>query len=249
MKHINRFALLLLTFLISFAAFTLIHTNIVNAATDDVAINESNFPDERFRTFISDSFDTDSNGYLSPEEIKCVEEITYFDRNSGEVEDFTGIEYFYSLKKLNLFNEVTMSLDLRSCTQLEVLSCRNSDFDFINLSGLKSLKSVDCSTMTNDLTKIDLSGCTGLEYLDCSSDYYLKALDLCDCKNIKELICDFSGITTIDLKECPNLEIFSCNNCKFKNLDFSTVNSIREIYCNDNEMLTIDLSGCTSLEN
>ncbi len=45
------------------------------AAWADVEINETNFPDENFRSFISSDIDTDGDGILSTAEINVITRI------------------------------------------------------------------------------------------------------------------------------------------------------------------------------
>ncbi len=49
-----------------------------NAATGDVQIDATNFPDETFRSYVSKEFDADGNGVLSTTEITEVTEIDVF---------------------------------------------------------------------------------------------------------------------------------------------------------------------------
>jgi hypothetical protein len=48
-----------------------------------VAINETNFPDDTFRKYVSDEFDTDGDGVLSTDEIAAV---TYIDVSDNDYE-------------------------------------------------------------------------------------------------------------------------------------------------------------------
>ena len=65
-------------------------------AAGEVAIDETNFPDEVFRTYVADNCDTDSNGLLSVEEISAVTSITIstseVSETRGELSDLKGIE-------------------------------------------------------------------------------------------------------------------------------------------------------------
>lgn len=56
-----------------------------------IKINETNFPDENFRKYVSDNCDTDKNGSLSDDEIAAVKEINVYTKNKS---DMKGIEYF-----------------------------------------------------------------------------------------------------------------------------------------------------------
>ena len=50
------------------------------AFAENVAINAENFPDSNFRSYVSENFDTDSNGVLSNTEIIAVTTIFYMVR-------------------------------------------------------------------------------------------------------------------------------------------------------------------------
>ena len=92
------------------------------SAEGGVAVDETNFPDEVFRNYVSENFDTDKSGDLSEEEINGVTKIsisgTYSSR--GELSDLTGIEYFTALRSLGCgYNQLT-SLDVSKNTALTI---------------------------------------------------------------------------------------------------------------------------------
>ncbi|MBR3532362.1 MAG: hypothetical protein IKN80_00525, partial [Clostridiales bacterium] len=65
---------------------------------NSVAINETNFPDDVFRGYVSRHFDTDGNGELSPSEVAAVTDISV---PGYEISDLTGIQYFTGLIRLD----------------------------------------------------------------------------------------------------------------------------------------------------
>jgi hypothetical protein len=67
---------------IGFGGITEVH------AADGVEINATNFPDANFRSYVSDNFDKDKNGFLSNEEISSVSSIFVYFNN---ISDLTGI--------------------------------------------------------------------------------------------------------------------------------------------------------------
>ncbi|MBP5604044.1 MAG: hypothetical protein J6X60_00660, partial [Ruminiclostridium sp.] len=71
-------------------------------AGTSIDINETNFPDANFRTYVSDNIDgidgSSKDGKLSETEISKVEEI---DISSKSIGNLKGIEYFTNLKKLD----------------------------------------------------------------------------------------------------------------------------------------------------
>ena len=59
-------------------------------AAEEVVINETNFPDAIFRSYVSDKFDTDANGTLSTSEINSAISVNV----SGQgITDLRGVEY------------------------------------------------------------------------------------------------------------------------------------------------------------
>jgi Leucine-rich repeat (LRR) protein len=66
-------------------------------AADEVAIDETNFPDSVFRSYVETNFDTDGNGVLSSEEINAV---TSIENSTEKYSSLQGIEYFTKLTSL-----------------------------------------------------------------------------------------------------------------------------------------------------
>ena len=67
------------------------------SATEAVEITEATFPDETFRTYISEKFDTDSDGFLSESEIDSAREIVI---DGKGIKDLKGIENLTNLYRL-----------------------------------------------------------------------------------------------------------------------------------------------------
>ena len=68
------------------------------SAWGDVAIDEANFPDATFRSYVSSNFDTDSNSALSDSELAAVTTISV--SNMG-ITSLQGIEHFEILMELS----------------------------------------------------------------------------------------------------------------------------------------------------
>lgn len=104
------------------------------------AINEENFPDSVFRTYVEESFDKDGSGDLSEEEIAAATNISVSDMG---IRSLSGISYFTELVSLDCsWNELT-SLDLSGNTKITELNAvgnyytvKLSEDDTVNLSQL-----------------------------------------------------------------------------------------------------------------
>lgn len=89
------------------------------AETGATAINEENFPDSVFRTYVEESFDKDGSGDLSEEEIAAATNISVSDMG---IRSLSGISCFTELDSLDCsWNELT-SLDLSGNTKIKELN-------------------------------------------------------------------------------------------------------------------------------
>ncbi len=103
-------------------------------------IDENNFPDALFRTWVSQQ-NYGQDAVLTPDEILNVKTIEV----SGQgIHDLTGIEYFTALTALNCSDNKLVSLDLSENRALTALYCQK-----------------------NWLTELDVSSCTHLKTLHC----------------------------------------------------------------------------------
>ena len=127
----------------------------------DIAINETNFPDENFREYVK-TFDTDNSGSLSDEEVIVVTDIDVTNRN---ITSLKGIEYFTNLEKLNCQDNELTALDVSENTKLENLNCSNNLLKELDLSLNNQLSAfsgnqaftVDVASTTNQKWSFDLS--------------------------------------------------------------------------------------------
>lgn len=139
----------------------------------DVAINETNFPDENFRNYlINDTYSGGSDGILTDAEIK---NITYLNVDGKKISSLKGIEFFTALKGLYCSNNQLTSLDVSRCTALTSLSCYENQLTSLNVSGCTALTDISC--YNNKLTSLDVSSCTALITLKAYNNQ-LTSLDL-----------------------------------------------------------------------
>lgn len=211
------------------------------AETGDIAIDEINFPDNKFRQCVSEK-DTDSNGYLSADEISAVTEIWV--SNEG-INGLKGIEYFTSLNVLYLNgNSLRGNLDLSQNTALKTVSCSRNQYltsITINSAVLEKLY-VD----RTGITQLDLSKFPALNYLNCEYSG-LSELDLRNNAALKELHCNNNDLTEIDLTENVNITKVDCSGNHLKELDLKGNESLKNLNCSNNSIKSLDLTGCVAL--
>ena len=138
-------------------------------AAGSVAISSSNFPDDSFREYVGENFDTDWDGVLSQTEISLIKEVdvdAYSDNadNAEPIASLKGIEYFTALERLYCSENELTSLDVTACRNLEELNCCDNYLTSLNVSTCSALEHLSCSG--NSLTSLDLSGCASLNWLN-----------------------------------------------------------------------------------
>ena len=114
-----------------------------------VPINSTVFPDDNFRKYISQNFDTNGDGVLSEGEIAKVKKISIYNYDYG-LTSLDGIEVFYAL---------------------ESLDCEKNQLSELDVSKNVALEELDCSS--NRLSKLDVSKNAALKYLHCDSNVKL----------------------------------------------------------------------------
>ena len=128
---------------------------------EGIAINEENFPDENFRSWLlSQSYGSD--GVLTEEEIAGVSKISVYGES---IQSLKGIEYFTALTHLNCSLNQLTSIDVSENIALTYLNCSSNQLTSLDVSKNTALTELYC--YSNQLTSFDVSGCTALTSLDC----------------------------------------------------------------------------------
>ena len=133
------------------------------ATTTDIAITTEHFPDEVFREYLYNEFDTNKNHILEESEILAIHEIVL---DNVDIESFRGIGLLSNLESLKISYGIAQSLDVSDCKALRIVN-------------LKSLP----------ITELNVNGCEKLEELYCYYGY-LSSLDVSECRKLKRLSCE-----------------------------------------------------------
>lgn len=254
-----------------FAAETGAEENTVDSG--GVKVDAVNFPDEGFRQYVSENFDSNSDGYLSAEEISFITDLSISSYNSNDSKDFTGIEYFSSLETINFRFIRVENLNISKNTALKTLKFDN----------IYALKEIDISKNVNleylelldtDITNIDLSnnpklkslrigwwngGPTYIESLDVSKNPLLEELDfwstaegieidLSNNPNLKKLYLNITTkLSNIDLSNNPLLEELKCF-LEDDTLKLPNLTNLKELTIHSKTASEIDLSALPALQ-
>ena len=237
---------------------------------DGIYIDENAFPDEYFRWCVED-YDTDTDGYLSDEEVAAVKKIEISRYWNGykycSFESLQGIELLTQLETLEVkYNSMVTSFDASVCPQLKTLSWTDSKLASLNISGCTQLTELICSG--NPLESLDLTGCTNLKKLSFSGNP-LESLDLSVCpqltyvsvggkigsiniSNHTQLTRFYtdrdSEVTSIDLSGCSQLNYIDVTRSKVVSINVSGCTQLEQLTADDNEITSIDLTGCNQLK-
>lgn len=223
----------------------------VSAAQEGIAINEEFFPDEAFRIYVSDIFDTEKDGVLTEKEIAAVTELSLGREVFQESDEapliytLSGIEHFTALQSLDCSNQKITFLDVSALTALERLQCSGTDLTFLDVSGLTKLVYLDVNNA--ELDNLILDGCTSLQKLYCNSNRLI-SLDTKDCTELTDLCCAYNQLTTLDVRHLKNLQYLSCDHNNLAGLDLSKNEKLEMLNAHQNRSMvhtsepTVDLS-------
>ena len=191
-------------------------------AAGGVEIDETNFPDEKFREYVKTKFDKDNDDILSADEIAEAKEISV---EGNPITSFKGIEYF---------------------TALTSLECSRTKLTSLDTSHNKKLGYLRCNYIP-DLTTLNVSQNTELKVLYCN-DNALADLNLTNNSALETLECGDNELTTLDLSKNTELKYFGCFNSKLSSLDLTKNTNLEELYFCGNNVSTIDVSKNTKLK-
>ena len=237
-------------------------------AAGSVKINETNFPDAKFRSFVKENLDKNKDDILDAGEIAAVKMI---EANNMGIKSLEGVGFFTALETLKCWDNELTGLDLSKNTALKDLQCSNSKLQSLDLSQNPNLtklycgenplttldlsknaklKVLDCSGFANrrtKLTELDLSQNTALESLDCSINE-LKQLNVSGCTALKMLSCSSNQLTTLDVSKNVNLTFLNCGSNQLTALDVSNNPKLEDLSCDYNSLTLLDLSKNPELE-
>ena len=221
-------------------------------ALADIPVDEENFPDGNFRSFVMSWFDTNKDGTLNDVELA---KVTMIDCSYRNINSLKGIEHFLELKKLDCYCNNLAELDVSNNIALTYLDCVSNQLTTLDVSRNTSLSYLNCGG--NQLITLDVSHNIMLTALGCGENQ-LVALDLSKNTLLANLYADNNrfGIPRngIDLTELPGFDIQKASNyealCTIQDgriIPNPTVKNIRYVYdCGNNHLVTFFLTPSTA---
>ena len=212
------------------------------AAIDDepvatgITINETNFPDEKFRNWIL-SQEYGQDGVLTDEEIADVMSIKV---SYSDIQSLKGLEYFTELEYLFCQGNQLKSLDLSKNTKLTYLNCGSNQLTSLDLSGCTAMTELWC--FENQLTSLDVSGCTALTFMNCYANQLI-SLDVSCCTALESMNCSSNKMTTLNISGCTELQLLNCSENQLTSLDASNNPVLESLQCSNNNLTSLDVTN------
>lgn len=159
-------------------------------SAESISIDEAHFPDDVFREYVSEHFDTkNKDGILSDEEIKEVVKIEYLPDNVSSIK---GIEYFTYLESLSVSNTQVETVDVSENSALKSLYVVGPSIKVVDTGELQSLDQFWADDTS--ITSIDLQSNTAL------TEVHIRDLDV-----LTSLKLPKNGLAHLTLESAENL--------------------------------------------
>ena len=218
-------------------------------AADEVAINETNFPDAKFRSFVKENLDKNKDNILDAGEIAAVKKI---EANKMGIKSLEGVGFFTALETLKCWDNELTGLDLSKNTKLTSLSCSENELTALDVSKNTELTRLYCRS--NRLAALDVTQNKNLEELDCESDSllsYMKLtkLDVSQNKALKKLNCYGVKMKELNVSGCTALERLDCGGNQLDALDVSQNTKLTFLDCASNQLTALDVSKNPELKD
>ena len=195
----------------------------------DVVINEENFPDANFRTYLkSQSYGAD--GVIMKSEINS---LTTINVHGQGITSLKGIEYFVELLHLYCYENQLTTLDVTRNWALKTLSCSNNHLSALDVTKNKALTFLNLGF--NNVPSIDVTKNTALTYL-CTFGNQQKSLDLSNNTALETLEVSENQLTSLDVSNNTALTTLSCSHNQLTTLDVSKNKALKTIYCYSNSI-------------
>ena len=227
-------------------------TNIQESRMDsegNVLVNEINFPDECFRSYIQKFVDTNGDDKLTTDEIDAVELIFVHggkSKNYNDLESLEGIEYFTNLKELQCYDTQLKTIDCSELKKLETLEIQNTGITELDISKNTQLKNLDC--YNTRIKELDISNNIEIEVLNVH-DTDISELDVSMLPNLRELLCSGTRIEDIDVSKNGELQSLDVSGTSVSEVDVSNNTKLMGIYCiNCSGINDIDITNNKKLQ-
>lgn len=207
-----------------------------------IEINETNFPDENFRNYLSAKLA--NNGTTIPAGTK----VTSLLLDGLNITNLKGLELFPDLTTLSCnSNKSLTSIDLSGLSNLTTLQASNSGLTSLDFSNNPKMTTINCTG--NQLTSINVKNCSELQTLSLGNNK-LTELDVTNNPKLTSLSIYQNDLSAIDLSNNTNLTklyAFGCTDLQNLDLSHNTKLTYLSVY-DDKQMTGVDVSMLPDLQ-
>ncbi len=207
-----------------------------------VVVNEENFPDDNFRSYLA-GLPGGTDGFFTADELTAVEKMTL--QNMG-IATLKGIAFFTELKNLDCCGNSLTALDLSGNKKLTKLICTNNALSGLDLSANAALEELFCEYCT--LTTLDVRENVNLKKLHCQGNQ-LSSIDVSENILLEDLNCYGNGLTALDVSKNTELTMLDCSDNELTKLDVSKNRKLTQLNCDANHLVALDLTQNTALNS
>ncbi|MBQ7155269.1 MAG: hypothetical protein IJR85_06935 [Synergistaceae bacterium] len=231
MKKVNVLSVLLFLGLMSSYAYGAV----------SISEESGNFPNDAFREYVSENFDTDRNGELSDEELAAV---TVIDVHSMDIASLGGIEYFTELRELECSYNSLTELDMSRNPKLQKLYCWDNQLAYVDTRRNPEL--LELSVRNNRITAIDVKNNPKLRLLSCWNNQ-LTEIDITHNPELISFDCHINQIANIDLSSQRKLRLLNCAVNRLTELHAENNSLLRSLSCYGNTITKLDVKQFPNL--
>lgn len=164
-----------------------------------VSIDSATFPDERMRSIVSLTFDTDGDGVVSEGEMASVRTLEL-----DGVQDLTGLETIGQLDEVTITRHPSNRVEIPQNSKAQSVVVKESpQVEEIAIPSGPDVKTIDVAG--TNVKAIDLSGTPNLVSLDVTGTK-IATLDVSPCRKLEDLKAENTPITSLDVSSNKELE-------------------------------------------
>ncbi|MDE6476564.1 MAG: MBG domain-containing protein, partial [Erysipelotrichaceae bacterium] len=217
------------------------------STTGEVEINDTNFPDYDFSSYIREQFDSNRDGILSREELNNVTKIDLANyRYRGGIWSVEGIEHFPNLQELDCYETSITSIDISKNQALTYLRVAYTDITSIDVSQNPGLKVL--IVYETPLTSIDVSKNIALVNLLVWRTN-ITSLDVSNNPELYQLDFYETSITSIDVSNNPKLESIRARDTLLTGLDVTNNPLLSILDIKNNNLAWLDIGNSSKLSS
>jgi hypothetical protein len=211
-----------------------------NGSDPTVVINENNFPDANFRSYLlSQPYGAD--GKITESEINNVVNI---DVHGQGITSVKGVEFFTALLQLACYENQLTTLDVSENLALKYLWCSNNQLTSLDVSKNTALERINIGY--NQVNSFDVSNCPNLTYL-CTFGNKLTKLDVSKLIKLDILETSNNQLSSLDVSKNTALTVLECHDNQLTSLDVSKNTALTKLNCSYNQLSALDVSINTAL--